>query len=458
MGEEVSLQMRSAAVDVVRRLRAAGFESYWVGGCVRDLLLGIEPLDYDVATSATPEQAAPLFESTREVGRAFGVLQVRCADSWIEVATFRSEGGYSDGRHPDSVHPADARTDVLRRDFTINALLMNPLDGQVLDYVGGRRDLEQRQLRAVGDPAQRFQEDALRLLRAVRFTCRFDLEIEPATRQALVAQAHRIRLVAAERARDELLAMLLGPRPRRALTLLLDSGLLDHIAPEVKRLRGCEQSPRHHPEGDVWEHTLQMLEHMQASVAQPDAALALGVLLHDVGKPDARQRVGDQWVFHGHEKRGQEIAETVMQRLRVPNKTQSAVQMLIGQHMRFISVREMRRSTLRRFILQEGFDRLLELHRLDALSSRGDLTTWEACRRELESVAQEEPPVRPLLSGDDLIERGYRAGPRLGVILRALVDAQLEGSVRDRERAIAWVREHFAPDPDEPPAGATPAA
>ncbi len=276
---------------------------------------------------------------------------------------------------------------------------------------------------------------------------------QPGTWRALVENASRVRRVAAERIRDELLAMLTGPDPRRALTLLADTGLLAAIAPELLRLRGCAQSPRHHPEGDVWEHTLRMLERMQA----PDAALALGVLLHDVGKPETRREQDGEIIFHGHETRGQEIAAEFMHRLAMPNQTQAEVQMLVGQHMRFLHVDRMRKSTLRRFLLQEGFARLLELHRLDAVSSRGDLATWEVCRRELDALAAEKPPVRPLLSGHDLMAMGYAPGPRLGEILAALVDAQLDGAVIDRTGAAGWVRAHFEPPAaggdDAPPPG-----
>ena len=442
--------MRAAAVEVVRRLQEAGFETYWVGGCVRDRLLGIEPGDYDVATAALPEQAAPLFEASREVGRSFNVLQVRCGDVWIEVATFRSEGDYRDGRHPEHIAPADARTDALRRDFTINALFLDPRTDRVLDFVGGEADLRRGLLRCVGDPAARLHEDALRLLRAVRFACRFALEFEPETRRALEAHAGRLRLVAAERIGEEFLQMLTGPRPERAIALLFETGLLEHFAPELVRLRGCEQSPRHHPEGDVWVHTLRMLALMAASAREQegDRTLALGILFHDVGKPESRDERGEQVTFYGHERRGQEIAATIMQRLAIPTRTQETVRMLVGQHLRFMDVRQMRKSTLRRFVLQEDFERLLELHRLDALSSRGDLSTWEFCQRELQTITQEGIPVRPLLSGHELQALGYRPGPRLGEILRALVDAQLEGIVRDSPGAQAWVRAQYPPERD----------
>jgi poly(A) polymerase len=434
--------MREASIEVVRRLRRAGHTAAWVGGCVRDLLLGFEPREYDVATSAQPEAIAALFEAVREVGRAFAVQQVRVGESWIEVASFRAEGAYSDSRHPDSVRPADLRADAERRDFTINALYMDPETGAIEDLVGGREDLARRVLRCVGDPSRRLQEDALRLLRAVRFACRYELEIETGTYRALVENAPRLGRVAAERIRDELFAMLTGPDPRRALELLADTGLLATVAPELLRLRGCAQSPRNHPEGDVWVHTLRMLERMHTA----DVELALGVLLHDIGKPDARRQQEGEVVFHGHEQIGQEVAAGLMRRLAVPNQIQAEVQMLIGQHMRFLHVDRMRQSTRRRFVLQAGFDRLLELHRLDALSSRGDLTSWDLCRREIDALAAEKPPLRPLLSGHDLQALGYAAGPRLGTILAALVDAQLEGAVADRTAAAAWVREHYTPD------------
>ena len=439
--------MYAAALEVVRRLQEAGFETYWVGGCVRDRLLGLEPGDYDVATAALPAQAAPLFEASREVGRSFNVLQVRCSDVWIEVATFRSEGDYRDGRHPEHVAPADARTDARRRDFTINALFLDPLADRILDFVGGQEDLRRRLLRCVGDPEARLREDALRLMRAVRFACRFALDLEPETRRALETNAERLRLVAAERIGEEFLQMLTGPQPERAMTLLVETGLLERFAPELVRLRGCEQSPRHHPEGDVWVHTLRMLSLMaESAVPGGDRALALGVLLHDVGKPISRRQRGENVTFYGHERRGQEIATALMQRWAIPSRLQETVSMLVGQHLRFLDVGQMRKSTLRRFVLQEGFDRLLELHRLDALSSRGDLTSWEFCRRELQTIAREGIPLRPLLSGHELLALGYEPGPRLGEILRALVDAQLEGTVQDIAASEAWVRRHYPPE------------
>lgn len=450
--------MREGAQEVVGRLRAAGFEAYWVGGCVRDELLGREPEDYDVATNARPEQAAPLFEAVREVGRHFGVLQVRVGEDWFEVATFRTEGPYTDGRHPDRVAYADLEADVRRRDFTVNALLLDPETGAVIDLVGGRDDLAARSIRAVGDPAERFAEDALRLLRAVRFACRLGFAIEPATWEAMRREAGRAGTTSAERVRDELLGVLTGPDPRRGLELLHGAGLLRVILPEVAALDGCTQSPRHHPEGDVWEHTLRML----AAMRDGSPELALGVLLHDVGKPATRAEAGGEIHFHGHVERGGEIAVAVLERLRFPNRTRDAVEWLVLQHLRFLDAPRMKQSTLRRFLLQDRFDELLELHRLDCVGSRGDLSTWEFCRREREALQREPPPVRPLLGGDDLIALGHAPGPRMGEMLRALVDAQLEGEVADRDAALAWVRARYgagsgaAPAVEQPPAKGPP--
>lgn len=432
--------MRDEAIEVVRRLQAAGYEAYLVGGCVRDQLLGLEPEDYDVATAATPEQVAPLFAETREVGRAFGVLHARQGDSWIEVATFRSDGPYTDARHPDQVTFADVHTDARRRDFTVNALYLDPVTQAVHDFVGGRADLEAGCLRAVGDPDSRFAEDPLRLLRAVRFACRYGFEIETRTWEAMRRAAPGIASVSGERVRDEMLAVLTGPDRRRGLELLYDSGLLAEVAPEVVALRGVEQSPRHHPEGDVWEHTLRMLEQLRGA----DPVLALGALLHDIGKPATRSEGKGEIHFYGHEKVGQEIAARLLERWRVPGRTQEVVLAMIGQHMRFRDTPGMKRSTLHRFLLQPHFDSILELHRLDALGARGDLTTYDLCRREREAMAASPPPVRPLLSGDELLALGYAPGPRLGAMIRALVDAQLEGEVVDRDAARAWVRARYA--------------
>ena len=431
--------MREAAASIVRRLRAAGHEAYLVGGCVRDLLLGREPKDWDVATSARPDAVAPLFSDVHEVGRHFGVLRVRCDEHWIEVATFRSEGAYSDGRHPDTVSFTDARQDALRRDFTVNALLLDPETERVIDYVGGRADLDARLLRAVGVPRQRFSEDALRLLRAVRFAGTLGFEIERATWDAMCQEAPRIRTTSAERIRDELLQILTGPAPRRGLELLQQSGLLREVLPEIEALRGVEQPPRYHPEGDVWEHTLRMLDAMRS----PSPELALAVLLHDVGKPATRTEQAGEIRFYGHVEKGQEIARQVLERLRLPARTCDEVSNAIGQHMRFLDVERMKKSTLRRFVLQDGFPEILELHRLDAAGSNGDLSSWERCRAERELLARDPLPVRPLLSGDDLQALGHAPGPQLGVVLRALVDAQLEGQVADAQAAREWVRAHF---------------
>lgn len=443
---------RGAAVQVVRRLQAAGFEAYLVGGCVRDELLGREPKDWDVVTGATPDAVEPLFAAVRAVGRHFGVLQVESGGDWIEVATFRTEGPYSDGRHPDSVQFSNAREDAQRRDFTINGLFLDPLPGTVIDFVGGRADLDARVVRAVGDPQARFAEDALRLLRAVRFACALEFTIEPATWAALCGNAGRIRSTSAERVRDELLAILTGPAPRRGLELLLESGLLGAIAPEVAALRGVTQGERHHPEGDVWEHTLRMFEH----AVDPSATLALGILLHDVGKPAARAVEGGEVRFTGHVEIGTAIAAQLLERLRVSNAIRDGVLALVSQHLRFLDAPRMRRATLQRFLLQEHFPELLELHRLDALGSRGDLASYAFCRAARAAADAAPPPVRPLLTGDDLQALGHRPGPRLGEILHQLVDAQLDGEVGDRSEARAWVEAHYPVLPPDGEAAAPP--
>lgn len=447
--------MRASAEMVVRTLQAAGHAAYFVGGCVRDLLLGRAPEDFDVATSAPPDAVLALFDTACEVGKSFGVVRVQSGDAWIEVATFRSESAYSDGRRPDRVAFADARTDAGRRDFTFNALYLDPVSGEMLDYFGGRADLEARVLRCVGIAAERFAEDALRLLRAVRFATRDGFTIEPDTWEALRAQAPRVATLAAERVRDELLMILTGPAPRRGVELLQAAGLLAILLPEVEAYRGCTQSPDFHPEGDVWEHTMRMLDAMQF----PDDALALGVLLHDVAKPVTRGERDGRITFHGHAERGREMAAAILERLRMPSRVQERVLAMIGQHLRFLDTPQMKPSTLRRFVLQEHFTHVLELHRLDSLGSRGDLSHWERCRRERDAVLLESPmPLQPLLNGDDVQAMGHAAGPTLGVILRALVDAQLDGSVTDRAAAEAWVRRNYPaqpaldnPGPESPP-------
>jgi poly(A) polymerase len=430
---------REAATAIVRRLRSEGFQAYLVGGCVRDLVMGRTPKDYDVTTDAVPDQVLKLYPDALPVGAQFGVVIVPGEAGNVEVATFRSDGIYADGRHPREVRYAQtAQEDVQRRDFTINGLLYDPLSDQVLDFVGGQADIHARRLRTIGDPAERFHEDRLRMLRAVRFSARLGFKLEPAVLAAIRQFAAQIHTVSAERVRDEILKILTEGEPRRGLELLDETGLLAEVLPEIKRLQGVEQPPEFHPEGDVWIHTLLMLEGMR----DPTPTLALGVLLHDVGKPPTftvRERIR----FDNHVEVGAKMAERICGRLRLSARETERVVELVRHHLRFKDFPNMRRSTQLRFLRLEGFREHLELHRLDCLASHGDLTNYELARRMLEETPKEVVKPPPLLRGDDLIAKGYSPGPRFKEILQAVEDAQLEGRIHTRTEALGLVEEQF---------------
>ncbi len=433
------------ARSIVAVLREAGARAFLVGGCVRDRLLGRVPRDYDVATDARPERIARLFPDARQVGAHFGVMLVAGGGAEVEVATFRSEHSYRDGRRPECVaFESEPRLDALRRDFTVNALFEDPATGEVLDFAGGRGDLERRVIRAIGDPHQRFSEDHLRMLRAVRLAAALDFEIEPDTMAAIQQRAASIRQVSAERSRDELVRILTEGRARRGFELLDASGLLAHLLPEVLAMKGVEQPREYHPEGDVWIHTLLMLEKLES----PSTTLAMGVLLHDVGKPPTF-RVAERIRFDGHMEVGARMAVNIMERLRFPSREVRTVEALVADHLRFKDVRRMRESTLRRFLRQPHFDELLELHRLDCLASHGKLDQYEfVCARRRELPPETLRPRR-LISGHDLLAAGYRAGPAFARMLEAVEDAQLESRISGREDALRLVHDLFGPPSGE---------
>jgi poly(A) polymerase len=429
--------MQEKAEQVVGALQAQGFQAYFVGGCVRDLLLGSEPKDYDVATDATPDQILEIFPGALLVGAHFGVVIV---EQHIEVATFRSDHAYEDGRRPGRVEfESDPRQDVLRRDFTINALLLNPETGEILDFVNGRADLESRLIRAIGEPSARFREDHLRLLRAVRFAARLDFEIEPLTLAAIKDLAPLVARVSAERVRDELSRILTSGAARRGFELLDSTGLLPHILPEISALKGVEQPPEFHPEGDVWTHTLIMLDGLPAGTP---LTLALGVLLHDVGKPTTF-RFADRIRFDGHVEAGVEIARMLLSRLRYSKDEIAQVEALIANHMRFKDLPNMRESKMKRFLRMPAFDQHLELHRLDCSSSSGHLENYDFAKAKL----AEEPAVslkpKPLLTGHDLITAGYQPGPQFSRMLTFIEDAQLERAVNSKAEALRLLQGAF---------------
>lgn len=424
------------AHDIALQLRAHGYSAYLVGGCVRDLLLKVEPQDYDVATEARPEQVLSLWPDARLVGARFGVVLIATEDASVEVATYRSEHDYRDGRHPAHVaFEHDPRRDAERRDFTINALLLDPENGEVLDYVGGREDLRLGLVRAIGDPEKRFREDHLRLLRAVRFAARLGFDIESETEAALVRLHPLVRDVSPERVRDEIVRILVEGQARRGFELLDRTGLLAEVLPEVAEMKGVPQPPDFHPEGDVWTHTLLMLEGLR----DPTPELALGVLLHDVGKPPT-YRVADRIRFDGHVEEGVRLTRQILGRLRFSNDQIRHVEALVDNHMRFKDVPNMKDSTLKRFMRLPRFGEHLELHRLDCTSSHGMLDNYELARERFQQMGEEQIRPARLITGNDLIELGLEPGPAFSRILQVVEDAQLEGRIATREQAIELAR------------------
>jgi poly(A) polymerase len=436
--ENTSSSMEHAARDIAGRLRAAGHTAYFAGGCVRDLLSGKAPKDIDIATDARPDVVQKLFARTYAVGAHFGVIVVLENGFQFEVATFRSDGAYIDGRHPVEVHFATAEEDAARRDFTINGMFFDPEKEEVIDFVGGRADLERRLLRAIGDPAQRFAEDRLRMLRAVRFATVLGFEIDPATWEAVVASAPSILQISAERIREELVKIFLSPNRARGWDLLDASGLMGAVLPEIEKMKGCEQPPQFHPEGDVFKHTRIMLEMLPAEAS---LALVFSVLFHDVAKPataivDEEGRIR----FNGHDRVGAEMTEAIMERLRFSRAEIDATVEAVRQHMVFKDVPNMRVAKLKRFMARPTFEDELELHRVDCASSHAMLDNYKFLLQKKEEFASEPIIPPPLVRGDDLIALGLKPGPSFGEILEAVETRQLEGALKDREEALEWVR------------------
>jgi poly(A) polymerase len=446
---------KNFAASIVQILRRNAFQAYLVGGCVRDLLLQRKPKDYDVATDATPEQVISIFPETYAVGAQFGVVLVPVLDASVgnvpaestptsfavEVATFRSDIGYSDGRHPDEVcFSRDPREDVVRRDFTINGMLLDPESGDVLDFVGGRKDLEAGIIRTIGEPERRFAEDKLRMLRAVRFAARFQYEIEPSTFAAIQQFAHEINAVSRERVRDELTRMLTEGHARRAFLLLDESGLLKHVLPDISAMKGVAQPAEFHPEGDVFVHTLLLLENLPTPCPP---TLAWGALLHDVGKPPTFRVAPDRIRFDGHVEVGVKMAEEICRSLRFSNDDTEQIQSLVDNHMRFGHATRMKESTLKKFLRLPAFDEHLALHRADCLASHRNLTTYEFVQQKRAEIPPEKIRPTPLVTGDDLIAAGHAPGPKFREILNAVEDAQLEGRLPSRDAALEFVRREF---------------
>lgn len=443
MTEPPGQGLRRAAATVVRRLQDAGFAAFWVGGCVRDFLLGREPGDYDIVTAALPEQIEALFKRTVPVGRKFGVIVVVEEGHPFQVATFRAEADYQDGRHPAQVRFGDARADAWRRDFTVNGLFYDPVGKQLHDWVGGEADLRARAIRTIGRPEDRFAEDHLRLLRAVRLAAQLDFQIDAATFAAIQAQAEKIRGISAERVREELIKLFNPPHAARGLDLLRESGLLEHVLPELAATLTCPQSPDYHPEGTVFEHLRLMLKHLPA---RADPLLAWAVLLHDIAKPLtlSRDAATGSIHFYQHEKIGADLAKEILERLRFPRKQIEDVVKAVRFHMQFKDALEMRKSTLRRLLMRPTFPLELALHRLDCLGSHGQLEVHDylvAQARELERQPQIRPP---LLTGDDLIALGLRPGPALGALLAEIREKQLQDELTTKAEARKWAKEKIA--------------
>lgn len=437
------------ALEIVRRIKAAGFICYWAGGCVRDLIMGRTAKDFDIATNAVPDKVMELFPQAVAVGKSFGVVRVPVAGNWYEVATFRQDADYRDGRHPSCVTFSDPATDAQRRDFTVNALFYDPLEEKLIDYVGGQADIERKVIRAVGCVADRFREDHLRMLRAVRFVATLGFTLDPDTALAIQATAARITAISAERIREELNRLLIEARQAgEAVVLMKELGLLQMILPEVAAMDGVEQPPEYHPEGDVFQHTIIMLNQMQTE----DYRLAWSVLLHDVGKPPTAQLKEGRWRFECHAKVGAEATRAILERLKFSCDDRDAICFMVGNHMRFIDVKSMRRATLRRLVGAPTFLPEMELHRLDCASSHGDLENHEYLmefRRQMDS----EPVLpEPWVNGRDIIALGIPEGPEVGVWRKKAYDVQLEGVLTDRAALLDWLKTEIQKSGTLPPA------
>ena len=438
MLERIEARLLEGALHIRQVLAEEGFQVYFAGGAVRDLLLNRTFDEIDIATSAPPSVVERLFPRTIGVGREFGVVVAVVGGTNYEIATFRAESGYTDGRHPDQVRFTDARQDALRRDFTVNALFLDPGTERVIDFTHGRKDLDRGLIRTVRDPRLTFGEDKLRVLRAIRFACQLGFRIDGPTYDGVTRYAQRLSQISRERIRDEILKILCGPEPARGLSLLSESGVLEHLLPEVFDMHGVMQPPAFHPEGDVFQHTRLMF-----SLARNlSPTLALAVLLHDVGKPGTfaiRERIR----FDGHAELGAQMAEKICRRLKLSGAQIQQVVRLVKDHLRFMHVRQMRESTLRRFLRTEGFEEHLDLHRLDCLASHGDLSNHDFCRDKLNELDQEALAPPPLINGHDLIALGLKPGPLFSEILKRAEDLQLEGVLAAREEALSWVRKTY---------------
>ena len=433
--------LKETAIGIVKRLRERGFSALFAGGCVRDMLMGNVPEDYDIATDARPDDIINIFERTVPVGIHYGVVLVMENGFEFEVATFRSDGTYTDGRHPDTVTFCDARGDALRRDFTINGMFYDPVDDKHFDYVGGRKDLKARLVRAIGDPSERFNEDRLRMIRAVRFACRFDYKIEDQTADAIKRLYDKILTVSMERTRDELRKILTGPNPHTGIKMLDDLNLLNEILPEVTAMKGVRQPENYHPEGDVFTHTLLTLSELAASQTSVDSwELAMAVLLHDIGKPVTFE-IADRIRFNNHDNIGADMSERICERLKMSNAEKERITWLVRMHLYLRHAQQMRISKLKRLFAHEGYPELAELYKVDSLASTGDLEDYNFCQNMFEELQEEEIKPEPLITGNDLIAMGLKPGPIFSKILDAIKDDQLEQKITTKEEALKRAKE-----------------
>ncbi len=434
---------KRVAMLVAEKLRDAGYVAYFAGGCVRDELLGKVPKDFDIATSATPKQVLGLFPKADSIGAHFGVILVKLEGMHFEIATFRTDGSYADGRRPETVTYSTPEEDAQRRDFTVNGLFADPVSGEIIDFVGGQEDLKNGVLRAIGDPKERFQEDALRLMRAVRFATTLEFEIEAATWQAICEHAQMLEKIAVERVQTEFSKLIMAPARRRGLEMLVDSGLIKIFMPEVLDLIGCEQPPQWHPEGDVYVHTCMMLEMLEKE--SPSLELCLAVLLHDIGKPATYtyDEEDDRIRFNGHDGVGAEMSEVILRRMKYSNSVIEDVEVMVANHMNFMNVMKMKVSKLKRFMSRETFDDEIELHRVDCASSNGFTENYDFVLEKQVEFANEPLIPDPLVMGRDLIEMGMKPGPEFKKILQEVQTEQLEGRLNEREAALEWVKKEF---------------
>ena len=430
---------KAAAIDIIGKLQEKGHIAYLAGGCVRDMLRGETPKDYDIATSALPEEITSIFSKTREVGVHFGVVIVIVNNQAFDVATFRNDGSYKDGRHPEEVTFSTPQDDTARRDFTVNGIFFDPISEKYIDFVEGKSDIDKKVIRAIGEPNLRFQEDHLRLLRAIRFAARFDYEIEAETWNSIKSNASGISKISKERIRDELTKILLNENRVLGFDLLVESGLMEHIIPEILQLKGCEQPPQFHPEGDVFVHTRLMLSLLKDA---PSIELVLSVLLHDIGKPATYSfdEEADRIRFNGHDKLGAEMSEQILRDLKFSNSIIEDVVQMVANHMTFKDVQKMRQSKLKRFMSRSTFNDEIELHRVDCLGSWGGLDNYDFLNKKMVEFANEPIIPQPLLTGKDLIELGWSPGPDLGQTLNSVQDMQLEGKLNSKDEALNWVK------------------